>query len=157
MSGARVDRPGLQEALEYVREGDVLVVWRLDRLGRSLKDLLELVHQLDERGIGLKSLTESLDTTTPSGRLIFQVFGAVAEFERNLIRERTTAGLRAARARGRKGGRPRSLSGKDVAAAKAMLADPDLTVAEICERLNTSPATLYRHLPKGGRSALTEK
>ena len=107
MSGARADRPGLHAALEHAREGDVLVVWRLDRLGRSLRDLLDLVHALGGRGIVLKSITESLDTTTPGGRLVFQVFGAIAEFERNLIKERTTAGLRAARSRGRKGGQPR--------------------------------------------------
>ena len=156
-SGARTNRPGLHTALEFVRKGDVLVVWRLDRLGRSLRDLLDIAHQLDERGIGLRSLTESLDTSTPGGRLIFQVFGAIAEFERNLIRERTTAGLVAARARGRKGGRPRSLSEKDLAVAEAMLAKPEITVAEVAERLGTSPATLYRYLPRGGRSALLEE
>jgi len=142
------------EALEFARKGDVLVVWRLDRLGRSLKDLLDLIHRLEERGVGFKSLSETLDSTTSGGRLIFSIFGAVAEFERNLIKERTTAGLVAARARGRKGGRPRSLSKKDFAAAKALLADPLITVNEVAERLNTSAATLYRYLPKGGRSAL---
>ncbi len=157
MSGARADRPGLNESLEFARRDDVIVVWRLDRLGRSLKDLLDLIHRLDECGVGLRSLTESLDTTTSGGRLIFSIFGAIAEFERNLIRERTTAGLVAARARGRKGGRPRSLSKKDFAAAKALLADPVITVAEVAERLGTSPATLYRYLPKGGRSALLEE
>ncbi len=139
-----------------LRKGDVVVVWRLDRLGRSLKDLLDLVHRLEERGVGLRSLSEALDTTTSGGKLIFSVFGAVAEFERNLIRERTSTGLRAARARGRKGGRPRSLSEKDVAATRAMLADPVLTVAEVAGRLGTSPATLYRYLPKGGRSSIHE-
>ena len=157
MSGARADRPGLHDALEFARRNDVIVVWRLDRLGRSLKDLLDLIHRLDECGVGLRSLTESLDTTTSGGRLIFSIFGAIAEFERNLIRERTTAGLVAARARGRKGGRPRSLSKKDFAAAKALLADPEITVAEVAERLGTSPATLYRYLPTGGRSALLEE
>lgn len=156
-SGARSNHPGLQAAFDFVRKGDVITVWRLDRLGRSLKDLLEIAHQLAQRGVGLKSLTESLDTSTSGGKLIFAVFGAIAEFERNLIRERTTAGLIAARARGRKGGRPRSLSEKDVAAARALLADEDITVAEIAERLGTSPATLYRYLPKGGRSALAEE
>ncbi len=156
-SGARANRPGLQGALDFVREGDVLTVWRLDRLGRSLRDLLDIAHQLEERGVGLKSINESLDTSTPGGRLIFQVFGAIAEFERNLIRERTTAGLMAAKARGRVGGRPRSLSDKDVAAARAMLADPEITVAEVAERLGTTAPTLYRYLPKGGRSALLEE
>ena len=156
ITGAGTIRPGLMEALEFARKGDVLVVWRLDRLGRSLKDLLDLIQQLEEREIGLKSLNEALDTTTPGGKFIFAIFGAIAEFERSLIRERTVAGLIAARARGRKGGRPRSLSKKDYAAAKAMLADPVITVAEVAERLGTSPATLYRYLPKGGRSALVE-
>jgi len=156
-SGARADRPGLHTALEFVRKDDVLVVWRLDRLGRSLKDLLEIAHRLEERGIGLKSLNESLDTSTPGGRLIFHVFASIAEFERNLIRERTTAGLMAAKARGRMGGRPRSLSDKDVAAARALLADPEITVAEVAERLGTTAPTLYRYLPKGGRSALLEE
>ena len=154
MSGARSDRPGLLGALDFAREGDVVVVWKLDRLGRSLKELLDIIHRLEKAGVGFRSLTETLDTTNPGGRLIFSIFGAVAEFERDLIRERTTAGLIAARSLGRKGGRPRSLSEKDVAAAKAMLADSGITVAEVSERLSISPATLYRYLPKGGRSAL---
>jgi len=145
------------EALEFARKDDVIVVWRLDRLGRSLKDLLDLIHRLEDRGVGFRSLTESLDTTTSGGKLIFSIFGAIAEFERSLIIERTTAGLIAARARGRKGGRPRSLSKKDFAAAKALLADPLITVAEVAERLGTSPATLYRYLPRGGRSALLDE
>ena len=103
-SGAKADRPGLRDALDYARDGDTLTVWRLDRLSRSLKDLIDLVSQLEARGIGLKSLHESIDTTSSSGKLIFHVFGALAEFERNLIRERTQAGLAAARARGRRGG-----------------------------------------------------
>src|SRR5689334_11715700 len=102
ISGAKAERPGLGEALEYVRAGDTLVVWRLDRLGRSLKDLIATITGLHEQGIGFKSLTESIDTTTPGGKLVFHVFGALAEFERDLIRERTQAGLMAARARGRK-------------------------------------------------------
>jgi DNA invertase Pin-like site-specific DNA recombinase len=157
MSGSRADRPGLLDALEFARMGDVVVVWKLDRLGRSLKDLLDLIHRLEARGVGFKSLTEALDSTTSGGMLIFSIFGALAAFERCLIRERTTAGLIAARARGRKGGRPRSLSKKDYAAAKALLADPVITVAEVAERLGTSPATLYRYLPKGGRSALLDE
>ena len=108
-SGAKAERPGLRAALDYARDGDTLVVWRLDRLSRSLKNLIEMVTQLKSRGIGLKSLQESLDTSSSSGKLIFHIFGALAEFERNLIRERTQAGLQAARARGRKGGRPTTL------------------------------------------------
>ena len=109
-SGGRSDRPGLEQALDYVREGDVLVVWRLDRLGRSLKYLIEIITTLNERDIGFKSLTEQIDTTTSGGKLIFHVFGALAEFERDLIRERTQAGLAAARARGRPGPRSSTLS-----------------------------------------------
>lgn len=156
-SGAKSDRTSLIETLKFARQKDVIVVWRLDRLGRSLKDLLEIVHRLDATEVGLRSLTESLDTTTPGGRLIFHVFGAIAEFERSLIRERTMAGLHAAKKRGRTGGRPRSLSEKDIAVAKTLLSNPEITVADVCKQLRTSPATLYRHLPKGGRSALIEE
>jgi DNA invertase Pin-like site-specific DNA recombinase len=107
-SGAKAERKGLEDALSYVREGDILVVWRLDRLGRSLKDLIERLTELHQRNIGFRSLTENIDTTTSGGKLIFHIFGALAEFERDLIRERTNAGLTAARARGKKGGRPKS-------------------------------------------------
>ena len=116
-----------------------------------------MTQRLDERKVGLKSLNESLDTTTAGGRLIFHVFGAIAEFERNLIRERTLAGLRAAKARGRTGGRPRTLCERDIAVAKTLLSNPEITVADVCKQLNTSPATLYRYLPNGGRSALIEE
>src|ERR687895_389947 len=112
-SGAKTERKGLDDALTYVRKGDTLVVWRLDRLGRSLPHLIATMTALEDRGIGFKSLTENIDTTTSGGKLIFHIFGALAEFERNLIRERTTAGLMAARARGRKGGRPKVLTGKN--------------------------------------------
>jgi len=112
ISGARASRPGLERMLETVREGDVVVVWRLDRLGRSLKDLIELVASLETRGVGLTSLKEKIDTTSSSGRLVFHIFGALAEFERSLIRDRTSAGLAAARARGRTGGRPKALDAK---------------------------------------------
>jgi DNA invertase Pin-like site-specific DNA recombinase len=108
ISGAKTERPGLSKALDHVRNGDMLVVWRLDRLGRSLSHLIELIQTLEGRGVGFKSLTEQIDTTTSGGKLIFHIFGALAEFERNLIRERTMTGLAAARARGRMGGRPRS-------------------------------------------------
>jgi DNA invertase Pin-like site-specific DNA recombinase len=146
-SGAQRDRPELKAALGYIRSGDVLTVWKLDRLGRSIAQLIETVDHLAERGIGFKSLTEAIDTTTPGGRLIFHIFAALAEFERSVIRERTRAGLEAARAQGRKGGRPPALSANDVKAAKALLADPSITVADIARRLNVSAATLYRYLP----------
>jgi DNA invertase Pin-like site-specific DNA recombinase len=152
-SGAKAERPVIEDVLGYLRKGDTLVVWRLDRLGRSLKHLIEVVAALAERGIGFKSLLEQIDTTTPGGKLIFHVFGALAEFERAIIRERTSAGLRAARERGKKGGRPRTLGPKDLAAAKALLADPAIRVEDVAARLKVSPATLYRHLP-GGRSAV---
>jgi DNA invertase Pin-like site-specific DNA recombinase len=116
-SGAKTERKGLEQALTYVRKGDTLVVWRLDRLGRSLPHLITTLTGLEEQGIGFKSLTENIDTTTSGGKLIFHIFGALAEFERNLIRERTQAGLVAARARGKKGGRPKVLIGKQVGIA----------------------------------------
>src|ERR671918_356382 len=122
-SGTKEERKGLEDALNYVREGDTLVVWRLDRLGRSLKHLIETISQLDTRKIGFKSLTENIDTTTSGGKLIFHIFGALAEFERNLIRERTTAGLLAARARGKKGGRPKALT-----TDKSVLPIPSMTI-----------------------------
>ncbi len=145
-SGASAERPELAAALGYLREGDVLAVWRLDRLGRSLKHLVQVVADLQERGVGFRSLNESIDTTTPTGRLIFHVFAAVAEFERDLIRERTSAGLAAARARGRMGGRKPSLTPKKVKVARRMYEDGDSTVAEIAKVLGVSRATIYRHL-----------
>jgi DNA invertase Pin-like site-specific DNA recombinase len=152
-SGAQRERPQLQAALDYLRQGDTLVVWKLDRLARSLKQLIETVEALEQRGIGFWSLTESIDTTTSGGRLVFHIFAALAEFERSIIRERTRAGLDAARARGRVGGRPRALSEKDRAIVRALLRDPSLTVKEIAERLNVAPSTVYAHFP-GGRAAL---
>lgn len=145
-SGAKVERQGLVEALSYVRAGDTLVVWRLDRLGRSLKDLIEKLTALHTRNIGFKSLTENIDTTTSGGKLIFHMFGALAEFERDLIKERTNAGLQAARARGRRGGRPKVLSEKKAAMARALYADKDNTINEICKTLNIGRTTLYRYL-----------
>lgn len=145
-SGVTTDRPQLTAALEYLREGDVLVVWRLDRLGRSLKHLVNVVADLEERGVGFRSLHESIDTTTPAGKLIFHVFAALAEFERDLIRERTMSGLAAARTRGRKGGRKPSLSPKKIQVARQMYAQGDSTVAEIAKVLGVSRATIYRHL-----------
>lgn len=150
-SGAQRDRPELLGALEYMREGDTLVVWKLDRLARSLKQLIETVEGLERRGVGFRSLTENVDTTSPGGKLVFHIFAALAEFERGLIRERTMAGLVSAKAQGRVGGRPKSLSEKDEAAARALLADGGITVAEVAQRVGVSPATLYRYFP-GGRS-----
>lgn len=152
-SGAKALRPGLEECLAYARRGDTLVVWRLDRLGRSLKNLLELVQRLDEKGVGFKSLQESIDTTTPGGKLVFHVFGALAEFERDLIRERTNAGLQAARARGRNGGRPLLLNAKKRAVAASLYADRSVSVSDICKALGVSRTTLYRALQKEPRPA----
>jgi DNA invertase Pin-like site-specific DNA recombinase len=144
-SGAKVERKGLDAALAYVRKGDTLVVWRLDRLGRSLRDLIATMTKLEERGIGFKSLTENIDTTTSGGKLIFHIFGALAEFERNLIRERTTAGLMAARARGRQGGRPKALTARQLGIAQDLY-DKRHPIAEICRTLEISKATLYRSI-----------
>jgi DNA invertase Pin-like site-specific DNA recombinase len=146
MSGAKTARPGLDQILSVLRKDDTLVVWKLDRLGRSLKHLIQVMNILDERGIYFKSVQESLDTSTPGGKLIFHVFGALAEFERDIIRERTLAGLAAARARGRKGGRPRKLSKKQVEMAKNLMKDISIPIAEICKTLGVSKATLYRYV-----------
>jgi DNA invertase Pin-like site-specific DNA recombinase len=149
VSGAKAERKGLQEALEYVREGDSLVVWRLDRLGRSLKHLIETITKLNNRKIGFKSITENIDTTTSGGKLIFHIFGALAEFERDIIQERTNAGLRAARARGRLGGRPKARTldtPKKVALAQSLYENRNNTIDEICKTLNVSRATLYRYI-----------
>src|SRR3989454_5454531 len=148
-SGATTERKGLEEALEYVREGDTLVVWRLDRLGRSLKHLIETITKLNNRKIGFKSIQENIDTTTSGGKLIFHIFGALAEFERDIIKERTKAGLQAARTRGRLGGRPKAKTldtPKKVALAQSLYDNRDNTIEEICKTLNVSRATLYRYL-----------
>lgn len=137
-----------------MRTGDTLVVWKFDRLARSTKQLIETVEALEAREVGLRSVTEAIDTTTPGGRLVFHVFAAPAEFERGVVRERTRAGLDAARARGRTGGRPASLTPADLTAARALLRDPQITVAQAAKRLGVASSTLYRHLP-GGRGALT--
>lgn len=155
-SGAQRDRPELKAALDYIRAGDTLVVWKLDRLARSIKQLIETVEDLEKRGIGFKSLTENIDTTTSGGKLIFHIFASLAEFERSIIKERTKAGLDAARARGKKGGRPPALTDRDIQAAKAMLADPNITVEEVAIRLKVAASTLYRHLPGGRGGHLAE-
>jgi DNA invertase Pin-like site-specific DNA recombinase len=145
-SGSLVERPGLTEALQFLRAGDALVVWRLDRLGRSLQHLLETISHLQQRAIGFKSLTENIDTTTPGGKLIFHVFGALAEFERDLIRERTQAGLVAARARGKYGGRPRRLNANQRVLLETLYADKGNNIADILSTLHISKSTLYRSL-----------
>jgi len=147
-SGSKSSRPELERTIEMLREGDTLVVWRLDRLGRSLKHLIELVTELEESGIGFKSLTESMDTTTNNGKLIFHIFGALAEFERNLIRERTQAGLAAARARGRKGGRPYALDDKKREMAVKIYNSKEHSVEEICQTMGISRPTLYSYVRK---------
>ncbi|WP_163576433.1 recombinase family protein [Halomonas faecis] len=152
MSGAKAQRPGLSAALEFARAGDVLVVWRLDRLGRSLKDLIDLATRLDDAGVGLRCLQEAIDTTTSGGKLVFHIFGALAEFERNLIRERTQAGLLAARARGRKGGRPKALDADKRALAVQLYHERNTdgttkrTVKDICSLLGISRSTFYSYL-----------
>jgi DNA invertase Pin-like site-specific DNA recombinase len=149
ISGARVERPVLQQLLTHMRAGDVLLIWRLDRLGRSLRHLLEVVTDLEHRGIGFKSLQENIDTTTSSGKLVFHLFGALAEFERDLIRERTQAGLAAARARGRVGGRPAGLSPTAEAtalAAETLHREGTLSVRAIAEKLSIAKSTLYVYL-----------
>ncbi len=143
-SGTRTARSGLEQALAFCRPGDILMVWKLDRLGRSMSHLIETIRTLDQRGIGFHSLTEHIDTTTAGGRLIFHIFGALAEFERDLMRERTRVGLQAARARGRKGGRP-AVSRETQAMAQALLADKRLSVKQICERLGIAKSTLYKY------------
>ena len=153
-SGANRDRPELRAALDYARKGDTLVVWKLDRLARSTRQLIETVEDLQTRGIGFRCVTQNeIDTTTAGGRLVFTIFGAIAEFEREIIRERTRAGLEAAHARGRKGGRPKGLTDADLKIARTLLRDRDITVADVARQLGVAPATLYRHIP-GGRAAV---
>lgn len=149
-SGSTTERPALDELLRLLRPGDTVVIWRLDRLGRSLRHLIDLVGDLDQRGVALRSLRESIDTATPGGRLIFHVFGALAEFERDLIRERTSAGLAAARARGRVGGRPTVWTPEKIATALAMHVSGDHDVSAIARVLGVSRASVYRVLSKDG-------
>jgi DNA invertase Pin-like site-specific DNA recombinase len=145
-SGSLDDRPQLNKMLQHLRPGDTVVVWRLDRLGRSLRNLIALVDDLADKGIGFKSLTEAIDTTSAGGKLIFSIFGALAEFERSLIQERTMAGLAAARARGRKGGRPRTMTDDKVQLARKLYAEKERTVQQIADVLNVSRKTVYRYL-----------
>lgn len=145
-SGKKTQRSGLDKVWEQLRKGDRLVVWRLDRLGRSLKHLIEVMTELEQRGVGFISLQETIDTTSPSGKLVFHIFGALAEFERNLIRERTKAGLEAARARGRKGGRPKRLSPKQRALAVDLYRQRKHTIEEICRTVGISKPTLYAYV-----------
>lgn len=149
-SGKFRERPELTACLRSVRKGDTLVVWKLDRLARSLKDLVEVVHDLDARGAGFRSLTEAIDTTSSGGRLVFHIFGALAEFEHSLIRERTIAGLAAARARGRKGGRKPVMSKADTRKAAAMLSDPAITKVEVAKHFGVSRVTLNAALNREG-------
>jgi len=159
VGGATVDRPGLTAALTECRPGDTLVVWKLDRLGRSLPHLVETVRDLGARGVGFKSVQENLDTTTSGGKLIFHIFASLAEFERDLIRERTNAGLSAARARGRTGGRPKGVDQKKKKAALALKKDSGRSIREICEIVGISRNTYYKYtrvddtlLPPKGRA-----
>ena len=145
-SGSKTDRVGLRECIEFARSGDVIVAWKLDRIGRSLKDLIETVNTLKEREIGLKIITQQLDTTSSSGMLFFYIMGALAEFEKSLIQERTRAGILASRARGRLGGRPKALDKKQVAVAESLYADGKTSISQICKTLGISRATFYRNI-----------
>jgi DNA invertase Pin-like site-specific DNA recombinase len=150
VSSAKAARPELAKVLDLLRAGDVLVIWRLDRLARSLKQLIETVEALQAQGVELRSLTEQIDTTSAGGRLVFHLFGAMAEFERSLIQERTRAGLSAARARGRVGGRKPKMTEEDIRAAQALfLGDASLTVRDVAARLRVSPRTIQRVFPQG--------
>jgi DNA invertase Pin-like site-specific DNA recombinase len=148
VSGSVFDRPGLNELLDFAREGDTIVVWRLDRLGRSLPHLVDLVERLRLRGVGFRSITEGIDTTNSSGRLFFNIVASLAEFERDLVRERTLAGLAAARARGRTGGRRAVLAGKKLELAQKLRGDREMSVQEACKILGCSRATFYRSTAK---------
>jgi DNA invertase Pin-like site-specific DNA recombinase len=150
ITGKLAERPELEACLRTLRQGDTLVVWKLDRLGRSLKNLVEIIHGLEQRGVAFRSLTESIDTANASGKLIFHIFGALAEFEHSLILERTMAGLSAARARGRLGGRKAKMTADDVRKAAAMLRDPMMTKAEVARHFKVSRVTLNAALNRAG-------
>jgi DNA invertase Pin-like site-specific DNA recombinase len=149
-SGAIAERKGLEEALSHLRPGDTLVVWKLDRLGRSLKDLITRITQLQNLDIGFKSLTEQIDTTTSGGKLVFHIFGALAEFERDIIRERTQAGLAAARTRGKRGGRRPNLKPQDIAMVRKLYEDKQTPIEDICRMFKISRMTLWRYVKKAG-------
>src|SRR3712207_3043768 len=149
VSGGAAERPGLEDAYSHLRKGDILVVWRLDRLGRSLRHLIATITDLHTRGIGFRSLAEAIDTTTSGGKLVLHLFGALAEFERDIIRERTEAGLAAARARGRRGGRRRTLTPKEIAMVKRLYGDKTTSIKDICKSFNISRMTLWRVLQAG--------
>ena len=151
VSGAKVDRTGMTEMLAVLRAGDTVVIWRLDRLGRSLKNLIAVVEHLEVAQVGLRSLQENIDTTSSGGRLVFHIFGALAEFERNLIRERTRAGMAAARARGRMGGRPKRLDPAKRALALRLHQEEKHTIKEICQMMGISKSTLYNYLAMANR------
>jgi len=153
-SGAKTDRPQLVAALDYLRPGDTLAVWKLDRLARSIRQLIDTIDALDREGCGFRSLTEAIDTTTPTGKLTFHIFSALTEFERSIIRERTVAGLAAAKARGRRGGRPRVMSDSMIVAAKAMIRDGSMTIKDIASQLGVSDGTLYKYIPHPREAAL---
>src|SRR4051812_17676886 len=155
-SGSRADRAELARALETARSGDTLVCWSLSRVGRSLRHLIDLADQLQQRGIALRSLTEAIDTSTPSGRFLFNILGALGQMEREIIVERTRAGLAAAVARGRRGGRPPVLDDAKIRAAKAMIASGTMSATEIARQIGCAPSTLYRHLPGGRAAAVVE-
>ncbi|EIU2893481.1 recombinase family protein [Pseudomonas aeruginosa] len=154
MSGKSADRPELGHCLTALRSGDTLVVWRLDRLGRSLPDLVGIVSSLEREGVAFESMTERIETTSAAGKLIFHVFAALAEFERNLIRERTRAGLAAARARGRNGGRKPALDDRQVREIRALLRDPEIQVTDVARRYGVSRTTLYRYVGSQKSSAV---
>lgn len=146
ISTLKEERKGRNEVLAFLRPGDVLVVWKLDRLGRSLKELIETMAFFDHKGIGFRSLKETIDTTTSTGKLVFHFLAALTEFERDIIRERTQAGLQAARARGRVGGKPKSLNPKQQAIAQALYNDKTNSIDDICKMFGISRATLYRYI-----------
>jgi DNA invertase Pin-like site-specific DNA recombinase len=154
-SGARADRTELAKLLEQARAGDTIACWRLDRIGRSLRHLTEMAEQLERRGIALRSLTESIDTSTPSGRFLFNILGALGQMEREIIVERTKAGLRASRLRGRVGGRPRALDQTKLTIAQTLMGNGNLSMAEIARQVGCAPSTLYRSLPGGRRGSTT--
>ena len=156
-SGIKSDRDGLARALEFMREGDTLVVWKLDRLGRSLKHLIDIINLLNKKGMYFKSLQESIDTGSSGGKLIFHVFGALAEFERDMISERTIAGMAAAKERGRIGGRPRKLNENNRALALSLMEDKSYSAKDVCRTLGISKTTLYRNIQEYKKSGSDSK